>query len=81
MGQTPNLAETLKAYAAFLHRCRGFRYDGYSLTFKHEGESLWYYKFRHTNGNIIELKLFPKELKLVQLTNGREVHSCTLREY
>lgn len=78
---TPDLIDSVKAFAAFLHRCKGLYDDGYALSFKHEGESLWYYRFHHANGNIIELKLYTKELKLVQLTNGRKVHSSTLREY
>lgn len=81
MQPTPNFPVYLKAFAAFLHRCKGLYEDGYRLSFKHEGEFLWYYRFQHANGNIIELKLYTKELKLVQLTNGREVHTCTLREY
>lgn len=74
------LDDTLKAYAAFLHRCKGLTDNGYSLVFKHQGETLWYYKFRHPNGNQIDLKLFPRELRFVQLTNGRESHTYTLHQ-
>lgn len=72
------LDDTLKAYAAFLHRCKGFSDDGYNLVVTHHGESLWYHRYIHANGNVIELKLYPRELRIVQLTNGRENYSYTL---
>lgn len=74
------LDDTLKAFAAFLHRCKGFTDDGYVMCFSHESEMLWYHRYKHANGNIIELKLYPKELRIVQLTNGRETYSDTLRQ-
>lgn len=74
------LDDTIKAYAAFLHRCKGLSDTGYSLVFQHQGETLWFYKYRHSNGNIVELKLYPKELRLVQMTNGREVHTDTMHQ-
>ena len=74
------LDDTIKAYAAFLHRGKGFIDNGYTLVFQHQSETLWYFKYRHPNGNIIDLKLYPKELRLVQLTNGIECHSDTMRQ-
>lgn len=74
------LDDTIKAYAAFLNRCRSLSNDGYSLMFSHQGETLWMNKYRHTNGKIVEVKLYPKELRIVQLTNGREVHSSSLHQ-
>lgn len=74
------LDDTLKAYVAFLHRCKGFTDNGYSLVFQHQGETLWYHKYRHPNGNVIELKLYPLDLRIVQLTNGRESHIHTMHQ-
>lgn len=80
MNNIKPIDSTVKAYAAFLHRCKGFSDDGYTLIFQHQGEAIWYYKFRHPNGNTIDLKLFPKELRIVQLTNGRESHTATMHQ-
>lgn len=74
------LDNTLKAYTIFLHRCRALQQDGYALVCKYQGETLWFHKYHHSNGNTIVLKLFPRELRIVQLTNGRETHTDTLRE-
>lgn len=74
------LDDTIKAYAAFLHRGKGFLDCGYTLVFTHQSETLWYHKYRHPNGNIIDLKLYPKELRIVQLTNGRESHTDTMHQ-
>lgn len=75
-----SLDNSIKAYAAFLNRCKGFSDDGYSLVFSHQGESLWYYKYRHNNGNVIDLKFYTRELRVVQLTNGRETYNYSLRQ-
>lgn len=73
------LNDSLKAFAAFLHRCKGFADDGYKLVFSHQGETLWYYRYRHHNGHTIELKLYTKELRIIQLTDGRETYNNSLR--
>lgn len=73
------LNDSLKAFAAFLHRCKGFDDDGYKLVFSHQGETLWYYRYRHHNGHTIELKLYTKELRILQLTDGRETYNNSLR--
>ncbi len=75
-----SLDNSIKAYAAFLHRCKGFIDDDYQLQFSHQGETLWYHRYIHSNGNIIELKLYPKELRIVQLTNGRETYNYTMHQ-
>lgn len=75
-----SLDDSIKAYAAFLNRCKGFSDDGYSLVFSHQGESLWFYKYRHHNGNVIDLKFYTRELRIVQLTNGRETFNNSLRQ-
>lgn len=74
------LNDSLKAFAAFLHRCKGFADDGYKLVFSHQGETLWYYRYRHHNGHTIELKLYTKELRILQLTDGRETYNNSLRQ-
>lgn len=72
------LNDTVKAFAAFLERCKGFTQDGYTLVFSYQNESLWYHRYRHPNGNVIELKLFPRDLRIVQLTNGKECFRDTM---
>ena len=74
------LDNSIKAFAVFLNRCKGLTDDGYKLLFSHHGEMLWYHRYIHNNGNTIELKLYPKELRIVQLTNGRETYNNTLRQ-
>lgn len=73
-----SLNNSIKAYAAFLHRCKGFTDDGYNLIFSHQDEMLWFNKYRHQNGNVVEVKLYPKTLTIEQLSNGKLCYSCKM---
>lgn len=68
----------LKLQSIFGERVRSLLEDNYKMRFSHHSDSLWYVRMVHmANGNHIDLKCYPDERRIVQLTNHVETFNYT----
>lgn len=59
-----------KLQTIFGERVRSLLEDNYRMRFSHHSDSLWYVRLVHmANGNHIDLKCYPDERRIIQLTN------------
>lgn len=70
----------MRARAAFHERLRSLQGDNYHTSFVSSGlgNSMWFAKLRHHNGNHVTLCAWPDKNLLIQRTNHIVTHEGTL---